>query len=59
MDATMNNDDYTKILNQASIGDSFASTTLFDEIYRELKMMARRQVNAAMCRRRYWFTKCS
>jgi len=40
----MNNDDSTKILNQARIGDSFASTALFDEIYRELKMMARRQV---------------
>ena len=40
----MKRDDYTKILNEARGGDSLASTTLFDEIYRELKMMARRQV---------------
>ena len=41
---SVNKNDYTKILNAAMIGDSFASKTLFDEIYRELKVMARRQV---------------
>lgn len=38
------NSNYTRILNEARHGSSDAATTLFDEIYRELKMMARRQV---------------
>jgi hypothetical protein len=38
----MKKSDYTKILNDARGGDSAAAATLFDEIYRELKMMARR-----------------
>lgn len=41
---SMEKSDYTKILNEASLGSSSAAATLFDEIYRELKMMARRQV---------------
>ena len=40
----MKNPNYTQILNEASLGSSSAAATLFDEIYRELKMMARRQV---------------
>ena len=37
-------DDYTKILNDASNGNSVAAAELLEQIYRELKLMARRKV---------------